>query len=276
MKEKLKLIYKIETIICIAMLAITPMKPLLFKTMNTTNNIITEKVVEMDKSKLVYASTVCDNKVVTKLTNHMDIALYDNEINKPSILRNDVVFTKVSEEQITSEPETEEVATEVIEEETTIVEDVTEEIIEEETTTVEEVVEETTEEVIETNNGNYSEYEIYELAKIIMCEAEGESQKCKEYIGQVVMNRVKTYNSTIHDVIFQNNGRVYQFSPVIPGGRWYRVEPNQDCYDAAYTVLNASEPITDALYFESCSGPSWHSRNLTKVAEIDNTRFYVK
>ena len=28
----------------------------------------------------------------------------------------------------------------------------------------------------------YSKKEIYELAKIIMCEAEGESQKCKEYV----------------------------------------------------------------------------------------------
>ena len=137
------------------------------------------------------------------------------------------------------------------------------------------------EEIIEEepikNSDLYSKEEIYELAKIIMCEAEGESQKCKEYVGQVVMNRVnsKKFPNTIHNVIFQNNGKTYQFSPIKSGGRWWRVEPNQACYDAAYTVLNASKPITNALYFEDCKGESWHSRNLTKVATVDGMRFYI-
>lgn len=118
----------------------------------------------------------------------------------------------------------------------------------------------------------YSEYEIYELAKIIMCEAEGESQECKEYVGWVVLNRVESdkFPDNIHDVIFQKN----QFTPIFDG-RWEMVEPNKDCYNAAYTVINTCEQLTDALYFESCKGDSWHSRNLTKVAEIDNIRFYV-
>ena len=122
-------------------------------------------------------------------------------------------------------------------------------------------------------NNEYSEYEIYELAKIVMCEAEGESQECKEYICQVILNRVNSdsFPDTIHDVIFDG----YQFTPTFDG-RWERVEPNQDCYNAVYTVLNASEPLTDALYFEACIGDSWHSNNLIKVAEIDNTRFYIE
>ena len=87
----------------------------------------------------------------------------------------------------------------------------------------------------------------------------------------MVLNRVnsKSFPNNIHDVIFQG----HQFSPTFDG-RWEKVEPNQDCYDAAYTVINASKPLTKALYFEACSGSSWHSRNLTQVAEIDNTRFY--
>ena len=142
-----------------------------------------------------------------------------------------------------------------------------------------EVVEEiVVEEEIPKNSDLYSETDIYELAKIIMCEAEGESQKCKEYVGQVVLNRLKSgkYGNTMHSVIFANNGKTYQFSPVKPGGRWWRVEPNQDCYDAAYSVLNASEPFTNAMYFEDCKGDSWHSRNLTKVATVDGMRFYVE
>lgn len=120
---------------------------------------------------------------------------------------------------------------------------------------------------------DYTEYEIYELAKIIMCEAEGESKECKEYVGQVIINRVESdkFPDTIHDVIFQG----YQFSPTFDG-RWESVEPNEDCYNAAYTVINALQPLTNALYFEACVNESWHSRNLIQVAKIDNTRFYIE
>lgn len=127
---------------------------------------------------------------------------------------------------------------------------------------------------------SYSEYEIHELAKIIMCEAEGQSQRCKEYIGQVVMNRVnstKYFPDTIHTVIFDG----IQFTPTFDG-RWDRVEPNKDCYDAAYTVLNAPEPLLDegTMWFEACSEEdledSWHYNNekFEKVTEIDGVRFY--
>lgn len=118
----------------------------------------------------------------------------------------------------------------------------------------------------------YSEWEIYEWAKIVYCEAGGESQKCREYVAQVVLNRINSsrFPNTVHGVIFQGK----QFSPTFDGS-WERKEPNQACYDAVYTVINASEPLTDALFFESCKGSSWHSRNLTEVAAIDNTRFYT-
>lgn len=120
---------------------------------------------------------------------------------------------------------------------------------------------------------NLSEYEIYELAKIVMCEAEGESQSCKEYVVQVILNRIssKKFPNTVHGVIFDG----HQFTPTFDG-RWEQVEPTNACYDAIYTVLNSSTPLTNALYFETCSGESWHSRNLTQVATISNTRFYVE
>ena len=110
-----------------------------------------------------------------------------------------------------------------------------------------------------------------------MCEAEGEPQKCKEYVGQVVMNRVNSnkFPDNIHDVIFQKNSKgVAQFSPTIDG-RWESVEPNEECYEAAYTVLNSSKSFTEALYFEACTGDSWHSRNLTQIHKIGKTRFYI-
>ena len=118
---------------------------------------------------------------------------------------------------------------------------------------------------------SYSEQEVYELAKIVYCEAGGESQLCKEYVAQVVINRVNSpkFPNTIHDVIFQGK----QFSPTFDGS-WERKEPDAACYEAARKIMNSTTQITTALYFEACRGESWHSRNLTEVAAIDNTRFY--
>lgn len=158
-----------------------------------------------------------------------------------------------------------------------------ESVQEEQTTTVEskqedntEIIEETIQEEtdsIEEYNISYSEYEIYELAKIIMAEVEDYSQECKVYVGQVILNRVASeqFPNNIHDVIFDG----IQFSPTFDG-RWERVEPNKECYDAAYAVINSAEPITEAMYFEDCPGESWHSRNLTIVCQIDGMRFYIE
>ena len=70
---------------------------------------------------------------------------------------------------------------------------------------------------------DWSSEDAYLLAKITMAEAEGEDLIGKALVVCVVLNRLKSdkYPNTIHDVIFQNKGNVYQFSPVIPGGRWY-------------------------------------------------------
>jgi len=118
---------------------------------------------------------------------------------------------------------------------------------------------------------NYSEDDIYYLAKIVMAEAEGESLLCKEYIAQTVINRTQSdeFPDTIIDVIYDPG----QFTPV-SSGRWDAVEPNQECYDAVFNVINADYPIIDSLYFESCKGDSWHSRNLETITQASNTRFY--
>ena len=149
---------------------------------------------------------------------------------------------------------------------------VVEEVVEE---TPKEIKEEKQQEVITTvqvTASGYSDWEIYEWAKIVYCEAGGESQLCKEYIAQVILNRINStrFPNTVHGVIFQ--GR--QFSPTFDGS-WERKEPDQSCYDAVYTVINSPTPLTNALFFEACRGSSWHSRNLTEVAAIDSTRFYT-
>lgn len=122
-----------------------------------------------------------------------------------------------------------------------------------------------------------SQEDKYMLAKIAMAEAEGESVKCKVHIILVVLNRVQDayFPDTIEEVIFQNRNGVYQFTP-ISDGRWYRVEPNEECWEALRMVMELEDDISEgALYFESCKNKdNWHSRNLQFLYEIDGTRFY--
>ena len=262
----------------------------------------------MDKTNLIYKSIsvilVCMIlissmlSVVTIIKDSNKIDETDNTIKVANTLKFESDFNKLSagtilpvENNYVSEPNSEEETTEPVTEETvelvTEEETSTEEIIVEETTTEPVTEEQTTENIVveeETTtkpvvhyNNEFTEEDVYHLAKIIMAEAEGSSQLCKEYVGQVVVNRYRygNYGDSIYDVVFANNGKTYQFSPCKPGGRWYRVEPNQACYDAAYAVINAETPITDAWYFEDSKNPdNWHSRNLVKVATIDKMRFY--
>lgn len=117
----------------------------------------------------------------------------------------------------------------------------------------------------------------YLLAKIIMAEAEGESLETKVLVGFVILNRVEStkFPNTIEEVIFQNRKNIYQFSPVMPGGRWWTTEPNNECWEAVEIIDRMEKDVSQgALYFEACKGESWHSRNLEFICKSDNTRFY--
>jgi N-acetylmuramoyl-L-alanine amidase len=118
----------------------------------------------------------------------------------------------------------------------------------------------------------------YLLAKIAMAESEGESIRGKELVILVVLNRVWSdeFPDTIEEVILQENDGVYQFSPVIPGGRWWTTEPNEDCWEAVDNIKNALYDFSDgALYFEASKvEDNWHSRNLTFLYQEGNHRFY--
>ena len=150
-------------------------------------------------------------------------------------------------------------------------------IPEEITTTISEDLENLT----QAQNNNFSdqlnEHDKYLLAKIIMAEVEGESLQSKILVANVILNRVSSnkFPDTVEEVIFQNNGKVYQFSP-ISNGRWDRVEPNAECYEAVEIALNSEYDMSEgALYFEACKNEdNWHSRNLTFICQSDSTRFY--
>lgn len=124
-----------------------------------------------------------------------------------------------------------------------------------------------------TYSKDWSEEETYLLAKIAMAEAEGCSTQTKALIIMCVLNRVKSneFPDTIKEVIFQKN----QFSP-IDNGRWDRVEPNKDCYEAVRIVTEAKYDYSEgATYFESCTDENnWHSRNLEFLYKSEEMRFY--
>ena len=124
-----------------------------------------------------------------------------------------------------------------------------------------------------TYSKDWSAKESYLLAKIAMAEAEGCNTQTKTLIIMCVLNRVWSdeFPDTIEEVIFQEN----QFSP-IDNGRWDRVEPNEDCYEAVKVVMEAKHDYSGgATYFENCADEdNWHSRNLEFLYESEGIRFY--
>lgn len=63
--------------------------------------------------------------------------------------------------------------------------------------------------------------------------------------------------------------------PVI-NGRFDKVEPDADCWEAVQVVMEAQYDYSDgALYFESCDdADNWHSRNLDYLYQCGNHKFY--
>ena len=124
-----------------------------------------------------------------------------------------------------------------------------------------------------TYSKDWSAKESYLLARIAMAEAEGCNTQTKTLIIMCVLNRVCSdeFPNTIEGVIFQEN----QFSPV-DNGRWDRVEPNEDCYEAVKVVMEAKYDYSGgATYFENCADEdNWHSRNLEFLYESEGIRFY--
>lgn len=117
-----------------------------------------------------------------------------------------------------------------------------------------------------------SDSDEYLLAKIAMAEAEGESIKVKCYVIKTVIDRIESdiFPDTVQEVIYQKN----QFSP-ISDGRWNKVEPNEECYEAVEMVLQGDIAADDCvLFFESCKSESWQSKSRELVYQEGSMRFY--
>lgn len=110
-----------------------------------------------------------------------------------------------------------------------------------------------------------SDSELALLAAIIQCEAGGESNTGKVAVGAVIMNRVRSsqFPNSITEVVYQSG----QFSPVASGilSSVLSQGARSDCYQAAQEALAGSNPIGNALYFNSGSG---------RGQQIGNQHFY--
>ena len=117
----------------------------------------------------------------------------------------------------------------------------------------------------------------YLLARLAMAEAEGEDTEGKALVILVVLNRVRSeeFPDTVEDVILEEHNGVCQFSVTQEGGRWYTVEPDEDCYKALELVMLENwDESEGALYFESRSDSTWHQNHLQFLFQHGKHFFY--
>lgn len=124
------------------------------------------------------------------------------------------------------------------------------------------------------SRGDISREEMMLLARLIHAEARGESFEGQVAVGAVILNRLDSphFPKTIHDVVFQRNKRVYQFSPVGDGS--INLEPNEKAVQAALQAISGIDPSRGALFFYNpdISGDKW-IRTLPVITRIGNHVF---
>lgn len=122
----------------------------------------------------------------------------------------------------------------------------------------------------------YRADEVYWLSKIISAEARGEIMSGKVAVGNVILNRVRSYSfpNTIYSVIFDRKNGV-QFSPVANGTIYNNATANSVI--AAKICLEGYSISNGILYFvnPSVAPNSWASRNRPFYAKIGNHAFYL-
>jgi len=92
------------------------------------------------------------------------------------------------------------------------------------------------------------------LLRIVEAEATCEDVKGRMLVANVIMNRVlsKGFPNSIAEVVFQNNGVTYQFSP-IKDGRYWTVKVSEKTREAVERVLAGEDYSQGALFFAARS-----------------------
>ena len=107
------------------------------------------------------------------------------------------------------------------------------------------------------------------LAKLIQSEALSESYEGKLWVGAVVINRMRVYDKSLSEVIFQRN----QFDGTHT--KLFNSYPSKSCIKAATEVLNGNLVSREALYFVDLNlcNPSWID-DVERITKIETHTFY--
>jgi spore germination cell wall hydrolase CwlJ-like protein len=117
----------------------------------------------------------------------------------------------------------------------------------------------------------YSDADVVLLAKLIQAEALSETYEGKVAVGSVVVNRMKSFNATLQQVLYAEN----QFSGI--NGRLFKQEPSEECKKAALEALDGKQPVGEAMYFLDLNEvrPSW-LKNVEFIKRIGEHWFYKR
>lgn len=110
------------------------------------------------------------------------------------------------------------------------------------------------------------------LLKIGMAErGNTECTECIALVMRTILNRVEAgrFGKSIKGVLFAQD----QFTPVSDGS-YHKAEPNERCQEALDMVIYGWDESQGALYYEWCTGESWHSKNLNLLFQHCDVRFY--
>lgn len=123
-----------------------------------------------------------------------------------------------------------------------------------------------------------SDYDV--LLRIVEAEVGTEDLETRMMIGNVVINRMlhKYYPDTVEEVVFQNNGKVYQFSP-IKDGRYFEIKVTQKTIEAVANVLAGYDNSDGALAFvnreiTSAKMMEWFDNNLIFVKKYGVVEYF--
>ena len=115
---------------------------------------------------------------------------------------------------------------------------------------------------------------------MVEAEAGGEPYETRLLVANIILNRVESsrFPSTIKDVVFANNGKNYQFSP-LSNGSYYRVTVQEKTRKAVEDALNGKDNSGGAFYFmvrkwSTAKNIAWFDNSLTKLGQIGEVEYF--
>lgn len=125
-----------------------------------------------------------------------------------------------------------------------------------------------------------SDEDMEALLRIVEAEAGCEDEDGKLLVANVVLNRVNSdsFPETVHEVVFQRENGVTQFSPVASGS-YYTVEISEDTISAVGRALSGEDISEGALFFAArkyadSSRMKWFDENLTFLFSHGGHEFF--